>query len=68
MADAVNAVRGRSKTSPAERAARRADRELEDWIDMELTFYVKGLINDGDYAILRRNLIRIAQAERRRRG
>jgi hypothetical protein len=49
-------------------ARSRADRELEEWIDSELAFYVKGLINDHDYAILRRNLIRIAQAERRRRG
>lgn len=47
--------------------ANRIDRELEEWIDLELTFYVQGLINDGDYQILRRNLIRIAQAERRRR-
>lgn len=44
----------------------RKDRELEEWIDLELGFYVKGLINAGDYHILRRNLIRIAQAERRR--
>lgn len=46
----------------------RADRELEEWIDVELEFYVKGLINDRDYAILRRNLIDIARAERRRRS
>ena len=50
----------------AERRKRRADRELEEWIDTELDFYVKGLINDRDLAILRKNLINIAQAERRR--
>jgi hypothetical protein len=46
----------------------RADRELEHWIDGELDFYVKGFIADRDFVILRNNLIRIAQAERRRRG
>lgn len=46
---------------------RRADVELEEWIDGELEFYVKNFINPDDYKILRRNLIRIAQAERRRR-
>lgn len=46
----------------------RADRELAEWIDGELEFYVKGFIADSDFMILRRNLMRIAQAERRRRG
>jgi len=34
----------------------------------ELAFYVKGMISDRDLAILRKNLINIARAERRRRG
>jgi hypothetical protein len=44
----------------------RRDRELEDWIDTTLGFYVKGMINDDDYRRLRSELIQIAQAERRR--
>jgi hypothetical protein len=36
--------------------------ELEAWIDSELEVYVKGMINDGDYAKLRTDLIDIAEA------
>jgi hypothetical protein len=43
-------------------------RELEEWIDGELTLYVKDMINDHDYAQLRKNLIDIAVAHAKNRA
>lgn len=37
-------------------------RELENWIDQELAFYVANYINDADLAILHTNLVNIAEA------
>lgn len=47
--------------NPSKRKSQ-ARRELEKWIDGELEFYVKDMINDQDYAKLRTNLIDIALA------